>query len=371
MDLFGIKSRQELTAQQAEIARLTQMLDNVTNIVMLCDATHENKIFYMNKVAREVMAKYRQDLNANLRGADVSNAHGNSIHQFHKDPNRVRAILAQPRNLPHHADIPLGPVTFRTSAYPIWDSKDPSKLLCYMGCWTDVTAEKALEASNRRDMERKAALEAQVQNIAAAMEEMRTAVVEVSQNADNAAESAKVVTENAHSGQGVVKQSADGMRKVAEMVRRAAEITERLGEQSANIGRIVRLIKEIADQTNLLALNAAIEAARAGEAGRGFSVVADEVRKLAERTVSATSEIADITAKIQQETTQAVRTMEQGSTQVEDGERLARQAEDALARVVSEIETVQSMITQIASATKQQSSAASDMSSNLDRIVSQ
>jgi len=97
MGLFGGACKKELIEKENEIRKLMQMLDNVDNVVMLCDTTSDNKIFYMNRKAKELMQQHRSDLNSGLRGADVANAAGNSIHQYHKDPNRIRRIFADPR----------------------------------------------------------------------------------------------------------------------------------------------------------------------------------------------------------------------------------------------------------------------------------
>ena len=134
----------------------------------------------------------------------------------------------------------------------------------------------------------------------------------------------------------MVRNTIDGMDTIREQIQDTAKRIKRLGESSQEIGDIVSLINEIADQTNILALNAAIQAAMAGEAGRGFAVVADEVQRLAERSATATKQIAGLVKTIQTDTNEAVSSMEQTTAEVVKGAELANSAGTAL----EEIETV-------------------------------
>ena len=159
------------------------------------------------------------------------------------------------------------------------------------------------------------------------------------------------------------------MRSIAESVTKTAKEMGELGRSTDQIGRIAGVIDDIADQTNLLALNAAIEAARAGEQGRGFAVVADEVRKLAERTTTATKEIAQMITTIQDGTTGAIKAMEIGSQQVQEGVASTARAGESLQQIIHMSEEVGSMITHIATAATQQSGATTDVNQSMDQIA--
>ena len=130
----------------------------------------------------------------------------------------------------------------------------------------------------------------------------------------------------AEKGADVIQQTASGMREIAADIDGSSQLIAKLGERSQQITAIVNTIRGIADQTNLLALNAAIEAARAGEQGRGFAVVADEVRQLAARTSGSTAEISSMIAMIQEETRQAIDSMEGTRDRAAQGVELANQA---------------------------------------------
>lgn len=166
----------------------------------------------------------------------------------------------------------------------------------------------------------------------------------------------------------VVRETIRGMEGVSQAVNNAAQTMVALKASSDKIGEVIIVIGNIAEQTNLLALNAAIEAARAGEQGRGFAVVADEVRALAERTSSATGEIAHMINDIQEKMNQVASTMDSGVEQVSSGAKLANDAGDTLDKIVSHSHDVARVIDAISCEVDKQSNFANTLSSHINEI---
>lgn len=205
--------------------------------------------------------------------------------------------------------------------------------------------------------------------IATSANEMSQTVNDIARNASDIATEASGTGDLAKNGKKIVDQSVTESETIAAVVSKTAEKIINLNDQSKKIGEIVDVIKDIADQTNLLALNAAIEAARAGEQGRGFAVVADEVRKLAERTSSATSEVANIILAIQNEIRSAGDSMKETTEKVKTGVELSVQAGESLDAMVRNIETLQERVRQIAIATEEMSTTSETISSDIHDIA--
>jgi methyl-accepting chemotaxis protein len=159
------------------------------------------------------------------------------------------------------------------------------------------------------------------------------------------------------------------MESIRSAMNATSQVVVALGDKSDHIGEIVQVINDIADQTNLLALNAAIEAARANEHGRGFAVVAEEVRKLAERTQTATEEIAHSIRAIQDETKQAITRMEDGTMRVEKGTEQAAAAGSHIGTIVTGVREVSTMLSSIAAATQEQSAVSEEIASSMESIA--
>lgn len=203
---------------------------------------------------------------------------------------------------------------------------------------------------------------------AAAVEQVSTSISHISSiSQDVNATFAEANSQTDAAMQGVLS-AASNSERVVDSITQLGDTLINLKQSSAEIRSIVQVITEIADQTNLLALNAAIEAARAGEQGRGFAVVADEVRKLAERTTSATGEIAKLIAVIVERTDVANANMLSSQAMVEDGRAHMMTLKDATQSIRDGTARTMSSMTALVDALREQDSAMQVIAGNVENI---
>lgn len=236
---------------------------------------------------------------------------------------------------------------------------------------TAVQVSSAAQETQATAMHLAEASEHQAQEIAgasAAINEMAVSIDQVSANASESSAVAERSVAIANKGAEVVQATINGMDNIREQIQETSKRIKRLGESSQEIGDIISLITDIADQTNILSLNAAIQASMAGDAGRGFAVVADEVQRLAERSAAATKQIEALVKAIQNDTNEAVISMEQTTTEVVRGARLAQDAGVALEEIETVSKSLAELIQNISNAARQQASSAGHISNTMNVI---
>ncbi len=305
---------------------------------MVCDPQDGFRITYMNRTSLATLEPLQRHLP--VRASEFV---GKSIDIFHKAPEHQRRMLADPKNLPHEANIRLGPEVLNLRVSPIFDAE--GKYIAAMLTWSVVTSSFRIAES----------VTGVVTAMTEAAQRMRSAATEMVDNAGSARGMASAVSaaveEMAASIAEITQRMASATTMTVSAVAEADQsdrLVSSLSESAQAIGRIVQIINAIAGQTNLLALNATIEAARAGEAGKGFAVVANEVKSLASQTAKATEEI---------------------SAQVQTIQGIAGSTVTAFKRIGESIRELHEIALAVSAAMEEQSAATQEVARNVGGVA--
>jgi methyl-accepting chemotaxis protein len=121
------------------LAQMQSMMDSLPINVIFADL--DLQIQYLNPASARTLETLEKYL-----PIKVSQMVGHSIDVFHKDPSHQRRRLANDKNLPHRANIKLGPETLSLLVSAVYD-KD-QRYCGAMVTWEVLTEKLVLEAAN-------------------------------------------------------------------------------------------------------------------------------------------------------------------------------------------------------------------------------
>ena len=209
----------------------------------------------------------------------------------------------------------------------------------------------------------------EIQRTLASVEEMNRSIQEVTQNAQKAASIADTAFSTAQAGNQAMDETVESIQALRSTVGETSKKMKQMGESAQKISQVVSLIDEISLKTSLLAINASVEANRAGELGQGFTSVAEQVEALAEQSASAATEIAEIVATIQNETQDAIKTMEQGTSEVVASTRSVEETKARLTEVVQRSEEINNLMRSISDSTVSQAETSQAVSRLMEQVT--
>ena len=302
----GIARVFEQLVDKQEIARISAMLDAVPINVMYCDRDHI--IRYVNPASERTLRNIER-----LLPIKVDDVIGSSMDVFHKHPERQRAIVRDPKNLPHKAQFSLGDEVLSLEANAIYDAS--GEFIGPMVTWDVITeqleTQREVEAAAERERRQAEDLAAKVDallevvNAAAAGDLTKTVTVSGADSIGRMGEGLAEFFGELRGSLGAINTNAVRLAGTSESF---SDVSMQMGTNAEETTAQANLVSVAAEQVsqNVQTVAAGIEelsasvreiAQSAGEAATvATSAVqlADDTNATVERLGTASSEIGDV-----------------------------------------------------------------------------
>ena len=131
---------------EIEMARLKSSLDNANSNVIVADRDYN--IVYVNNASVKALSDVEQEIQKVMPAFRVDKVVGSNIDMYHKNPAHQRRLLDDPKNLPHRAEIEIGPLKLDLNVSAVISPSGE-----YVGNvveWEDVTAQKKAQSEVER-----------------------------------------------------------------------------------------------------------------------------------------------------------------------------------------------------------------------------
>lgn len=293
----------EKLAKDQEIARVNSMMENAPANIMFADP--DGIIQFMNPASERTLHAISQYL-----PVPVEQIVGGSIDRFHKNPSHQRTILADPTNLPHQANIAVGPETLDLLVSPVRGAG--GDYIGAMVTWSVITKKLEQDAQVLRLSE-----EAE-----SARQELQAKVDELLKVVESATEG-DLTQEVPGGGDDAIGQMSQGLGELLGGLRKNMQTIESAGSSMSTttqtLASVGEQVGENAEETEALAKTSSQAAERVSENINTVATSAEEmaasIREIAQSATEA-ARVATSAVDLAAETNTSVQRLGESSVEI-------------------------------------------------------